>query len=55
MNAFIKTDETTCIIAADTLIYELGDTLLYAYNGESLTGVWRIAEVKAAYLTEGKR
>ena len=53
MNAFIKTDETTSIIQADTLIVD--DTILFAYNSESLVGLWRLETVKAAYLTEGKR
>ena len=53
MNAFVKTDETTSIIQADTLIVD--DTMLFAYSGESLVGLWRLETVKAAYLTEVKK
>ncbi len=55
MNAFIKTDESTCVIQADMLIIEPNEPHLFAYNGEKLVGVWRLADVKSAYLTEGKR
>ena len=55
MTVFVKTEETTCIIQADTLIIEPNDTHLFAYNGEKLVGVWRVADVKSAYLTEGRK
>ena len=55
MNAFIKTDETTSIIQADTLIMEINTPHLFAYLGEMLVGVWRMADVKSAYLTEVRK
>ena len=55
MNAFIKTDETTSIVQADTLIAEFNSPLLFAYLGDKLVGVWRMADVKSAYLTEGRK
>lgn len=55
MTAFIKTDETTCIIQADTLIIEPNEPHLFAYNGEKLVGIWRMADVRAAYLAEGRK
>lgn len=55
MNAFVKTAEATCIIQADMLIVEPSDPMLYAYSGDKLVGVWRLEDVKAAYLTEGRK
>jgi hypothetical protein len=54
MNAFIKTDETTSVIQADTLIAELNATHLYAYLGDKLVGMWRMSDIKSAYLTESR-
>ena len=55
MNAFIKTDETTSIIQADKLIAEPGADYIYAYRGDELIGLWRLSDVKAAYLTETRK